>query len=77
MYKSELSSPTYILQGISPIYAASEEGESEVVDILLKAGVDANQACTTVRNYLLIVGVWESGRETTIIVEHACIDTRV
>ena len=38
-----------ILQnGVNPMYAASLEGHTDVVDALLKAGADPNQACTTV-----------------------------
>ena len=34
--------------GVSPLYAASQEGHSDVVDILLKAGADVHQATTKV-----------------------------
>ena len=34
--------------GASPLYAASEKGHSDVVDILLKAGADVHQATTKV-----------------------------
>ena len=34
--------------GVSPLYAASQEGHSDVVDILLKAGADLHLATTKV-----------------------------
>ena len=34
--------------GGSPLYVASKEGHSDVVDILLKAGADVHQATTEV-----------------------------
>ena len=34
--------------GASPLYVASQEGHSNVVDILLEAGADVHQACTEV-----------------------------
>ena len=34
--------------GVSPVYAASQEGHTDVVDILVKAGADINQAMTEV-----------------------------
>ena len=34
--------------GVSPLYAASVYGHSDVVDILLKAGADVHQATTKV-----------------------------
>ena len=34
--------------GASPLYVASQEGHSDVVDILLKAGADVHQATTEV-----------------------------
>ena len=32
----------------SPLYVANQNGHSDVVDILVKAGADVNQACTEV-----------------------------
>ena len=37
-----------IQDGISPICVASHYGHTDVVDVLLRAGADANQSCTTV-----------------------------
>ena len=37
-----------VQDGGSPLYAASQEGHSDVVDILLKAGADVHQATTKV-----------------------------
>ena len=37
-----------IQDGASPLYAASQEGHTDVVDILVKAGADVNQATTVV-----------------------------
>ena len=34
--------------GASPLYVASQEGHTDVVDILVKAGADVNQANTVV-----------------------------
>ena len=34
--------------GASPLYAASQEGNTDVVDILIKAGADIHQATTEV-----------------------------
>ena len=34
--------------GASPLYVASQEGHSDLVDILLKAGADVHQATTKV-----------------------------
>ena len=47
----EINPTSYSLtvqDGLSPLYAASEYGHSDVVDILLKAGADVHQACTKV-----------------------------
>ena len=38
----------YIQDGHSPLFVASQEGHSEVVDVLLKAGADIHQATTKV-----------------------------
>ena len=32
--------------GLSPLYVASQEGHTDIVDILLKHGADPNLACT-------------------------------
>ena len=37
-----------VQDGASPLYAASQEGHSDVVDILLEAGADVHQATTKV-----------------------------
>ena len=37
-----------VQNGASPLYVASQEGHSDVVDILLKAGADVHQATTKV-----------------------------
>ena len=40
--------PITIQNGASPLYVASQEGHTDVVDILVKAGADVNQANTVV-----------------------------
>ena len=37
-----------VQNGASPLYVASQEGHSDVVDILLEAGADVHQATTKV-----------------------------
>ena len=37
-----------IQDGLSSLYAASQEGHTDVVDVLVNAGADANQATTKV-----------------------------
>ena len=37
-----------VQDGLSPLYVASQEGHSDVVDILLEAGADVHQATTEV-----------------------------
>ena len=37
-----------VQDGASPLYVASHEGHTDVVDILVKAGADVNQANTVV-----------------------------
>ena len=38
---------TFIIQnGFSPLYVASQEGHTDVVDILLRKGADVNQTTT-------------------------------
>ena len=37
-----------VQDGFSPLYAASQKGHSDVVDILLEAGADVHQATTKV-----------------------------
>ena len=37
-----------VQNGASPLYTASQEGHTDVVDILVKAGADVNQAETVV-----------------------------
>ena len=37
-----------VQDGFSPLYFASQEGHTDVVDILVKAGADVNQARTMV-----------------------------
>ena len=44
---SQYFSPT-VQDGVRPLYAASQEGHTEVVDVLVKAGADVNQATTKV-----------------------------
>ena len=39
---------THVQNGGSPLYAASQEGHTDVVDILIEAGADVHQARTTV-----------------------------
>ena len=34
--------------GFSPVYVASDKGHTDVVDVLVKAGADVNQALTKV-----------------------------
>ena len=34
----------YIQDGISPLYVASQEGHTDVVDLLVRAGADIHQA---------------------------------
>lgn len=34
-------------KGVSPLYAASQSGHTEVVDILLKSGADPNMVLVT------------------------------
>ena len=41
-----------VQDGLSPLYAASQEGHTEVVDVLVKAGADVNQACTKVYEHI-------------------------
>ena len=46
-------SELYIQDGLSPLYVASHEGHTDVVDILLRKGADVNQTttdevCTTI-----------------------------
>ena len=38
--------------GYSPLYVASQNGHTEVVDILLNSGADVHQANTTVSHFL-------------------------
>ena len=37
-----------VQDGYSPLYAASENGHTEIVDLLVRAGADVNQATTQV-----------------------------
>ena len=39
---------TCVQDGISPVYAASQEGHTEVVDLLVQAGADIHLATTKV-----------------------------
>ena len=41
-----------VQDGLSPLYVASQEGYSEVVDVLVKAGADVNQAGTKVCEHI-------------------------
>ena len=41
-----------VQDGFSPLYAASHEGHTEIVDLLVRAGADVNQATTKVHNYI-------------------------
>ena len=38
------------------MYVASQNGHYEVVDMLVKAGADVNQACTTVSKINTLIG---------------------
>ena len=38
--------------GYSPLYVASQNGHTEVVDVLLNSGADVHQANTTVSHFL-------------------------
>ena len=44
-----------VQDGASPLYAASQEGHTDVVDILVKAGANVNQANTVVCLFELAV----------------------
>ena len=39
-----------VQDGISPLYAASQEGHTEIVDLLVRAGANIHQATTKVHN---------------------------
>ena len=43
----------YTQDGVNPLYAASKEGHTDVVDVLLRAGVDASQPVSKVCENLL------------------------
>ena len=45
MYMYSIVSST-VQDGLSPLYAASEMGHSQIVDILLLKGADPNLTCT-------------------------------
>ena len=47
-----LISSLAVQNGTSPLYVASQEGHSEVVDVLVKAGADVNQAWTKVCEHI-------------------------
>ena len=38
----------FMQDGVSPVYAASKKGHTEVVDLLVQAGADIHQATTKV-----------------------------
>ena len=38
----------FVQDGYSPLYVASQEGHTDVVDVLVKAGADVNDTSTTV-----------------------------
>ena len=40
--------------GFSPLYAASQEGHTDIVDILLRSGADVHQTIIKVRIYAVI-----------------------
>ena len=42
-----------VQDGLSPLYVASGNGHSEVVDVLVKAGADVHQATTKVCEEML------------------------
>ena len=39
--------------GVSPVYVASQEGHTDVVDVLVKAGADVSQITTKVCQWCL------------------------
>ena len=45
MYMYSIVSST-VQDGLSPLYVASQEGHSKIVDILLLKGADPNLTCT-------------------------------
>ena len=47
-----LMSHLTVQDGLSALYVASQEGHTEVVDVLVKAGADVNQACTKVCEHI-------------------------
>ena len=38
----------YTQDGFTPVYAASQEGHGDIIDILVRAGADVNQEMTVV-----------------------------
>ena len=42
----------HVQDGLSSLYVASQEGHTEVVDVLVKAGADVNQATTKVCEHI-------------------------
>ena len=52
--------PITIQDGLSPLYVASQEGHTDVVDILVKAGADVNQAITVVCLFVNELGVHDA-----------------
>ena len=48
------SNNLFLQDGLSPLYSASQEGHTEIVDMLLKKGADPNLATTVCMG----VGVW-------------------
>ena len=46
---SDTFSHSLLQNGVSPVFIASCEGHTDVVDVLVKAGADVNKAKTTVR----------------------------
>ena len=42
---SSIAHISVIQEGTNPLYIASQKGDTEVVDTLIRAGVSVNQAC--------------------------------
>ena len=59
--------------GASPLYTASQEGHSDVVDVLLKNGADINQAnnVETTRGYFIVLSFCTYSYHR--MVQHLCM----
>ena len=60
-----------VQDGASPVFIASKKGHTDVVDVLVNAEADVDQAISVVYSYVLTME--QNSRSRLIMLSYACI----